>query len=167
MTTKKKPKVDVNFSEQHAVDCDKKSHGCNGGWMDNAFDLFKGGFMKESDYKYTARQGTCRASSMKAFDKVKGRTSIRAGDVNGLVSAAQAGPVSVAVDASNWSGYRGGVMTSCGTRLNHGVTLVGADGNGILKIRNSWGGSWGESGHIRLAKGNTCGVANASSYPTF
>ena len=163
----KKPKVDVNFSEQHAVDCDQKSDGCDGGWMNNAFDLFKRGFMKESNYKYTAIQGTCRAKSMKSFGKVKGRTSITKGDISGLVSAAQTGPVSVAVDASNWSGYKGGVITKCGTSLNHGVTLVGVDYSGVLKIRNSWGGNWGEKGHIRLAKGNTCGVANASSYPTF
>ena len=168
LTTKKKDRVDVPFSEQQVVDCDKTSHGCNGGWMNNAFNYLKGaGFMKSADYPYTARQGACRADSKKAVDKVKGIGSIRAGDYNGLVSAGQAGPVSVAVDASNWSGYRGGVMTSCGTRLNHGVTLVGTDGSGVLKIRNSWGGSWGESGHIRLAKGNTCGVTNVASYPTF
>ena len=100
-------------------------------------------------------------------DKVKGRTSIRRGDYIGLVSAAKSGPVSVGVDSSKWSGYKGGVITSCGSRIDHGVTLVGVDANGVLKIRNSWGRSWGEKGHIRLAKGNTCGVANESSYPNF
>ena len=166
LTYKKKAKVDITFSEQQAVDCDKKSHGCNGGWMDNAFDLFKAGVMKDADYKYTARQGTCKFDAKKKVDSVKGRTSIRKGDVAGIISAAQAGPISVAVDATKWSGYKSGVFSTCSNKLNHGVTLVGVDANGVMKIRNSWG-SWGEAGHIRLAKGNTCGVADAASYPTF
>ena len=72
----------------------------------------------------------------------------------------------MACDASNWSSYRSGVFSNCGTRLNHGITLTGiTDGN--WKIKNSWGGSWGESGFIRLAgTSNTCGVcAYAAIYP--
>ena len=38
-------------------------------------------------------------------------------------------PVSVAVDATNWSRYSSGVFSNCGTRLNHGVLLVGAKQN--------------------------------------
>jgi C1A family cysteine protease len=167
LTTKGKPKVDVAFSEQQVVDCDKTSQGCNGGWMNNAFNYLRNGFAKQDDYKYTARDGTCQDSSKTKVDKVKGITNIPQGNVAALVSAAQAGPVSVAVDASRWSAYKSGVFSSCGTGLNHGVTLVGADDAGVMKIRNSWGSGWGESGHIRLAKGNTCGVANVASYPTF
>ncbi|KAF8296358.1 hypothetical protein TcBrA4_0066780 [Trypanosoma cruzi] len=36
------------------------------------------------------------------------------------------GPVAVAVDASSWMTYTGGVMTSCvSEQLDHGVLLVG------------------------------------------
>ena len=70
----------------------------------------------------------------------------------------------MAVDASNWSPYRGGVFSNCRTQLNHGVTLVGVkDGNWWVK--NSWGGSWGENGFIRLAAGNTCGICNMAVFP--
>ena len=53
--------------------------------------------------------------------------------------------------------------------MNHGVVAVGQGVDGgkrFLKIRNSWGGAWGEKGYIRLAYGSpdsrgTCGVANS------
>ena len=164
----KKDKVETTFSEQQVVDCDTKSEGCNGGFEKNAFNyLKKPGFIKSSDYPYTARDGTCRDKSFKAVDTVKGIVSIKAGDYDGLIAAGQTAPISVAVDATRWSGYRGGVFSVCGRNLNHAVNLVGVDGNGDLKIRNSWGSSWGESGHIRLKKGNTCGVLDDAAYPTF
>ena len=154
LTTKKKDRVDVTFSEQQLVDCDTRSSGCNGGLMTYAFMYLQSAkFMKESDYAYTARKGTCRADAGKGVDVVKGYKSA-SGSHNALISAGQDGPVSVAVDASNWSGYRGGVFSNCGTRLNHGVTFVGYDGS-AYKIRNSWGSGWGENGYIRLAQGNT------------
>jgi hypothetical protein len=58
-----------------------------------------------------------------------------------------------------------GVFSNCATSINHAVLLVGIVG-GNWKIKNSWGTGWGESGFIRLAAGNTCGVcAYAGVYP--
>ncbi len=48
--------------------------------------------------------------------------------------------------------------------MNHAVALVGIK-NGVWLIKNSWGPWWGDEGFIRLAKGNTCGVCRAASYP--
>ena len=164
----KKDKVETEFSEQQLVDCDPKSLGCRGGYMTNAFKyLKKAGFIKSSDYPYIEMTGTCRDKSYQTVDTIKGFEYIRAGDYNGLVSAGKEGPISVTVDSSNWSGYRGGILSSCGRLLDHAVNLVGVDSDGNLKIRNTWGESWGEAGHIRLAKGNTCGVLEEASYPTF
>lgn len=58
----------------------------------------------------------------------------------------------------------GGVFNNCAANLNHGVTLVAYDDSKWV-IRNSWSSGWGESGHISLARGNTCGVCNAASAP--
>ena len=61
---------------------------------------------------------------------------------------------------------------ACGTELDHGVFLVGADIEGptsYWKIKNSWGSDWGENGYIRVernTKGGTgpCGISLHPSY---
>lgn len=55
-------------------------------------------------------------------------------------------------------------FSNCGTTINLGVLLVGFE-NGTWLVKSSWGTAWGESGYIRLANGNTCGLANGASYP--
>lgn len=85
---------------------------------------------------------------------------IAAGNTATLKTTAAASPVSVCLDASNWSLYKSGVFNNCGgTNLNHAVLLVGYEDSGNWIVKNSWGTSWGESGYIRLAPGNTCGIA--------
>ena len=162
--------ADILFAEQELVDCEPQSNGCNGGFMDYAFEyLEKKGFCTEQQYPYTARDGSCQVSKCSAGPTDKSYTDIPAKNEDALLKELANGPISVAVDASTWSFYSGGIMSSCGTGLNHGVTLVASNhGEKWVKIRNSWGGSWGEKGHIRLAMGqDTCGYADVASYPTF
>jgi cathepsin L len=75
-------------------------------------------------------------------------------------AVATTGPVSICVDASNWSLYKSGVFSNCGsTNLNHAVTLVGYQTDGVWIVRNSWGTSWGETGFMRVAAtGGSCGI---------
>jgi len=90
-------------------------------------------------------------------------------------------PPSICVDASSWSDYTGGVMTtsSCSSRyfkLDHCVHLVGYNGytgsasdssSGYWIVRNSWDSDWGEEGYIYLQMGtNTCGVADEATTVT-
>merc|ERR1712024_198372 len=81
---------------------------------------------------------------------------------------ANVGPLSVAVDASKWSFYSGGIFDSCdysrNIEINHAVQLVGygSDSDGDYWIvRNSWGSRWGEDGYIRLRRDSAaqCGTA--------
>merc|ERR1712146_397670 len=107
-------------------------------------------------YQYTARDGSCRASSCDVV--------LPAGTVTGhqnvgqtssaLKSALASQPVSVTVNACQLQFVSNGVVTGqCRGQINHAVIAVGygTDGLDYFKIRNSWGAQWGERGYIRLA----------------
>lgn len=152
------------FSEQQLVDCSASygNNGCSGGWMNNAFNYVRDhGITTSGAYAYTGKVGTCKTNTG-AF-KISGFTAV-ANSNAGLQGALTATPVSVAVDATNFQFYSSGVFKNCGTSLNHGVTAVGFTATNWI-IKNSWGTGWGESGYIRLAMGNTCGVTSKASFP--
>jgi len=152
------------LSEQQLVDCSRAygNQGCSGGWMDSAFQyIIDHGITTQAEYPYVARNQNCAKDG--GAVKLSGYIDVEGCD--NLANAVNSRPVSVAVDASNWSLYRNGVLSNCGTAVNHGVLLVGYTGD-FWKIKNSWGTSWGQSGYIRLARGNTCAVCSYPSYPT-
>lgn len=181
----------LSLSEQDLVDCVKKvkipgsseecCDGCEGGLMDYAFqyiiDSQDGTDDKESEYRYTAKNGRCKFRESEGFKdaKVTKYTDITKGSEEELKDAtATVGPISVAVNANNaWQLYGGGILKPLfcpGNRLDHGVAVVGYGADGVKDywiIKNSWGKTWGEKGYVRLHRGsNTCGVSNSACYPT-
>ena len=113
-----------SFSEQQLVDCSGSygNQACNGGLMDNAFKYVKDhGILHEDEYPYKAVKQTCSKNA--GPFKISGFTDIK--DCNTLATALTGRPISVAVDATNWSPYKSGVFSNCKTSLNHGVLLVG------------------------------------------
>jgi len=172
-----------SFSEQELVDCSGSygNEGCNGGLMDNAFKYIKnvGGLALEKDYKYTAADGTCK-KNLHRQGKLTGFTDVKANSAKALMAALEQQPVSVAIEADTtvFQSYTGGIISgsACGTNLDHGVVAVGYNSNSTngqkpyYIVRNSWGASWGEEGHVRLAitgeDAGTCGIHKAASYPT-
>ena len=64
------------------------------------------------------------------------------GGIDSLTNGISQHPISVIVDASNWSKYSSGVFSNCGTNVNHATLLVGIVG-GNWKLRNSFSSSWG------------------------
>jgi len=75
-------------------------------------------------------------------------------------------PLSVAVEAINWQFYSSGVFNNCRARLDHAVALVGWDAtNNFWIVKNSFGTNWGLAGYIHIARGNTCGICQYSTYP--
>lgn len=156
----------LSFAESELVDCSGSygNQACNGGLMTNAFKYIEAKSITTTDhYPYKAVKQTCKAADTPRVYKNSAHTEIK--QCTTLATAIAQRVVSVAVDATNWSSYRGGVFSNCNTRLNHGVTLVGTS-EGNWWVKNSWGATWGEKGFIKLKAGNTCGVCNMAVFPT-
>jgi len=175
----------VTLSEQQLVDCSGSygNMGCNGGLMDDAFKYVEatGGLCSEAEYPYTAKDGTCKAASCGTlYDPISSYSDVKADSVADLEAAVAEGPVSIAIEADQtaFQFYSGGVLTgTCGTRLDHGVLVVGygtdsASGDKFWKVKNSWGESWGMDGYILICKecdkngrAGECGILMEPSYP--
>jgi len=131
----------------------------------------------EAQYPYTAARGTCSVPS-KTGVKASKFTDVAANSPTELQKAVAQQPVSVAIEADQaaFQLYNGGVISkNCGTNLDHGVLLVGYGTDATLgdywKLKNSWGGSWGEKGYFRVARSaetgpGVCGLQSEPSYPT-
>lgn len=173
----------LSFSEQQLVSCDVAGSdaGCNGGWMDDAFEFVEtnGGLTTEDQYPYTSgttgKSGTCKTSGYTNVAEVvpSSYTDVTAGSLTALQSAVAQQPVSIAIQANQpaFQSYKSGVLTGrCGNNLDHGVLVVGygtLNGVDYWKVKNSWGTSWGEDGYILIERSSKdlCGVLDAPSYP--
>ncbi|KPI83691.1 cysteine peptidase A (CPA) (CPA) [Leptomonas seymouri] len=155
------------LSEQMLVSCDHVDQACNGGLMDQAWEWIlehnSGNVFTEESYPYTSGAGSVDkcSSTAKVGATISGHVAIAQDEEAIAAWLAQYGPISIAVDASTWQLYTGGVVSSClSIELNHGVLLVGHNDSAnppYWIVKNSWGTSWGEKGYIRLAKGsNQC-----------
>lgn len=160
--------TDFILSPEQITQCAPIAQGCGGGWTEVAFSYVHaaGGIEQESAYPYTSYYGvtgTCHSEksqevvTVDSFTKVTGETDM----TNYVLST---GPLSVCLDAQNWSSYTGGIMSVCGSQVDHCVQAVGVDTNSDAPywiVRNSWGTDWGEQGYIYLAWGkNTCDITN-------
>jgi hypothetical protein len=181
----------LSFSEQQLVDCDTlrnggKDHGCKGGLMDNAFSWISsnGGLCVETEYPYvsgtTTTGGTCQTScSVIANSKVVDFVDVTPSSDDAMMSALAKRPISIAIEADqkDFQLYKSGIFTgACGTKLDHGVLLVGYGNefsDDFYLVKNSWGTSWGDKGYIKLGRGKQynngdgqCGLLLEGSYPT-
>eukprot|EP01059_Diplonema_ambulator_P033874 TRINITY_DN72_c1_g2_i1.p1 TRINITY_DN72_c1_g2~~TRINITY_DN72_c1_g2_i1.p1 ORF type:complete len:324 (+),score=127.23 TRINITY_DN72_c1_g2_i1:152-1123(+) len=158
----------TSLAEQELVSCDKNDDGCNGGLMDNAFkwllQTHSGQIVTEASYPYTSGDGisgVCHDVTNKAVGAtIKSYKDIAHTEDAMADFVGVSGPLSIAVDATKWQTYTGGILTNCCTlcTLDHGVLIVGYAADYWI-IKNSWGASWGENGYIRVKRGaNECGL---------
>jgi C1A family cysteine protease len=169
--------VQDSFSTQQSVDCDTGNKGCNGGFYIASLNFFKKNtIVYEGGYPYTGAKGVCKYTV-----GMKGDTGIKISGYSYYMKGAKAdvydnlmkkGPVAIGVGVANdFFRYKTGIFDGKCAANNHAVVVVGyacaagETGKGEVcyyVIRNSWGPTWGESGHIRIKDNGTlktsCGV---------
>jgi len=162
-----------HLSEQQVVDCTTTCYGCNGGWTYYAFEylISCGGQEYSSDYPYTAQTGQCNFNSADIACSISSWKYVTQDqDENAMQQFLYSNsPLSICVDASTWQFYNGGVLSNCGTNIDHCVQATGwsqQSGQQAWNVRNSWGTDWGVNGYIYLAFGqDTCAMAQVVTVP--
>ncbi|XP_076610427.1 cathepsin S-like isoform X2 [Chaetodon auriga] len=169
----------ISLSPQNLVDCSQKygNHGCNGGFMTNAFQYIiqNQGIDSDAAYPYIARRGQCKYNPKYRAANCSGYAFLPEGDEIALKEAlSNIGPISVAIDASRpkFVFYRHGVYRdhTCTHKVNHGVLVVGYGterGYDYWLVKNSWGANYGDEGYIKMARNrhNQCGIALYACFP--
>ncbi len=164
----------TSVSEQELVSCDTTDDGCNGGLMDNAFDWLvknkKGEITTEAAYPYVSGSGNVPACKQHkpVGAVIVGHQDLPQNETQLAAWLAKNGPIAIAVDATSWQSYNGGILSNCvSDQLDHGVLLVGfgtENGTPYWIIKNSWAATWGEQGYIRVKRGsNQCLLTQAPS----
>jgi len=173
----------IELSAQQLTSCTPNSLECGGtgGCAGSIPQLSFGytqlfGIVTEAEMPYVSgdfgQTGDCEwdAETMDASVFTRGYEILPRNDLDAVMNhVATVGPLSVAVDASRWSFYGGGVFDGCDTEvnvvINHAVQLVGygtddTTGENFWLIRNSWGAGWGEDGYIKLMRNDVaqCGT---------
>ncbi|KAG2683978.1 hypothetical protein I3760_10G058800 [Carya illinoinensis] len=172
----------ISLSEQELVDCDTTNYGCEGGYMDYAFEwvISNGGIDTESDYPYTGVDGTCNITKEETkVVTIDGYEDVAESD-SALLCATVQQPISVGMDGSALdfqlytSGIYDGDCSSDPDDIDHAVLIVGygsEDGEDYWIVKNSWGTDWGMEGYIYIRRNTNltygvCAINAMASYPT-
>lgn len=156
-----------SLSEQELLDCTGSRSSCGGGSPIAALRtlIARGGLAATASYPYTARVGSCRAST--AVATIPGAGRVPPGDEVSLQNYVARGPVLALIDESPAvDSYHGGIFTGPCSSSNptQAVLIVGyatTTGGEYWIVKNSRGPSWGASGYIYMARHrNICGIAN-------
>lgn len=165
------------LSVQQVIDCGSGSstgnHGCDGGdtcaalkWMKESKALI----LTEIEYPMRNQTGQCMSRSSSRGVLVSNYTCSDFSRNEGAMvrQLALHGPLTVAVDATSWQDYLGGVIQyNCETKRNHAVQVVGYDLTAKVPyyiVKNTWGREYGHEGFLYIAIGkNLCGIANEVS----
>jgi hypothetical protein len=182
------------LSTQQIVDCSRNQYntGCTGGLANFVFRYASDtGITFEKDYPYksgeTGESGQCR-DNRKGLVKTyvtgysyctnynHGEGRIKNCDFNTWLGFLKKGPICVGLygDSQDFQFYESGIFEfyekECGHQ-NHAVIVVGfgkdENGHTFVKVRNSWGTSWGQKGYARIlyapTNSDTC-FATGSAY---
>ena len=157
------------LSPEQIIQCDNVDDGCNGGNTETAFDyiISAGGIESDIQYPYTSYYdvtGNCKTTG--DYEVTIDEYYSLADEESMMSHIFSTGPISICLDASNWSSYVSGIITNCGMDVDHCVQAVGLNmDQGYWIIRNSWGNEWGNEGYIWLEAGtNMCNIEYDPKY---
>ena len=162
---------DVILSPQHLVSCDPGNYGCNGGYLDVAWNFMKGGVPTDECYPYTSGggdSGTCKSACHdgSAFTMYKTNGAHRAGSATAAMNEIMTnGPIEAAFTVyQDFMNYKSGVYEhKTGSMLGgHAIKCLGwgtESGTDYWLMANSWTTSWGDSGFFKIKRGD-CGTNN-------
>lgn len=179
----------LRLSEQQLVDCVAKNEGCDGGGYEEAYEyLASNGLTDEKQYPYTSGvfliAGKCVADTKKPVFQLKKyqqcsryNDKISKCDTDSLMREyLLSGPYSSSIEVTEeMMHYKEGFLhdekKKCKTP-NHAVMVVHVNESQV-KIRNSWGMEWGQSGYgfikrkEKLDKDelNACGLLDEAHQP--
>lgn len=165
-------KTDVILSPEDLVSCDTNDYGCNGGYMDMAWEYLQNtGAASDACFPYTAGSGVeapCASkcvdgSEMKRF-KCAPNSIVQSQGVEQIKSEIFThGPVEAAFTVyTDFFNYQSGIYTPTSTDVagGHAIKLLGfgsENGQDYWLAANSWGPSWGMQGFFKIAHG-VCGI---------
>jgi len=136
--------------------------------MDDAFEWIintrGGAITSEAQYPFVSGEGVvpnCDVKGKTAQAYISSYTDVAHSESAMATFVAAKGPLSIAVDATSFQTYKGGILTSCtSNQVDHAVLIVGYDLSAPTPywiVKNQWGTTWGEDGYIYLAYGsNQC-----------
>lgn len=166
-------KVNVVLSPEELVSCDTNDYGCNGGYMDMAWEFLENhGVTSDACFPYTAGSGFAPACATKCADgedfskkfKCVAGSIRQSQGVDQIKSEIyQNGPVEGAFTVyEDFFSYSSGVYhhVSGGVAGGHAIKILGfgtENGTPYWLCANSWGTGWGMQGFFKIKQGD-CGI---------
>jgi len=176
--------VDVVLSPQTLVSCDSGNMGCQGGYLDKAWEyLVSNGITSDTCEPYTSGAGDSGTCPTKCADgsAIKYYKAANYKHLTGSIIGRSTvdvirqdlmtnGPVQVAFEVyQDFMAYKSGVYHHVSGSLlgGHAVELVGwgidsASNMPYWLIKNSWDTTWGDNGYFKILRGkNECGIESS------
>lgn len=162
---------DDSLSVQQLVSCDTNDYGCEGGYPVYGYKFIydNGGVVANASYPYTSYyDSVAQCESVSSDGNVVSLTDFYYFKTEAAMEShvSSTGPLSICIDASTWSSYTSGTLSTCSDHVNHCVQVVGINSDdGYWIIRNSWGTEWGEDGYIYVQTDeNLCDITYLPTY---
>ncbi len=161
----------TRLSVQQGIDCNFGGSSCDGGWMEDVYDLFRVvGAVSQACFPYRGGiNGDCDQDTCDFLLNVDGYEEIDTSVASIKTHLMTNGPIAVGMTVFNDFYYydKGCYEHDESGAVNHGVLIVGWDdskcsGQGAWHIKNSWGTGWGESGFAWMKYG-AAGIGEGAS----